>query len=371
VPVIAADVVRRLASFRGEEAPVTTCYLDVDGRRYLRHQDLEHEVSVLLRGARTKANGHSSVTRDLHRIEEYVKGGLDRSNTRGLAIFACTAHRLWEVIPLPVPVQSRVVINSTPAVSQLEAVLEESESFGVLLADKQRARMFVFELGELVEHSETFDELPREYDTRGEKDQGDVAHHVDALLHQHLRRAADTAWRVSKDVGYAHLAVGAPDETASELESLLHPYLRERLCGRVHVPVSGSIDEIRAAAVEMERRVERRKEADIVQRLREAVASGRRGVAGIGPVLDALNERRVERLLVSQGYHEAGWRCGPCGALAVVGRKCGRCAEPMRPVDDVVEEAVEDALSQSCRVEICVGNADLDVLGRIGALLRY
>jgi hypothetical protein len=43
----------------------------------------------------------------------------------------------------------------------------------------------------------------------------------------------------------------------------------------------------------------------------------------------------------------------------------------MDGVDDVIEEAVEEALSQSCRVEICVGNADLDVLGGIGALVRY
>ena len=43
----------------------------------------------------------------------------------------------------------------------------------------------------------------------------------------------------------------------------------------------------------------------------------------------------------------------------------------MTAVDDVVEEAVEDALGQSCDVELCEGNADLDVLGRIGALLRY
>jgi hypothetical protein len=43
----------------------------------------------------------------------------------------------------------------------------------------------------------------------------------------------------------------------------------------------------------------------------------------------------------------------------------------MEELDDVVEEAIDEALSQSCRVEICVGNADLDVLGRVGALLRY
>ena len=181
------------------------------------------------------------MTRDLHRIEEYVKAGLDRSHTRGLAIFSCAAHELWEVFPLPVPVQSRVVINNAPAVSQLEAVLEESEALAVLLADKKRARLFVFELGELVEYSELFDELPREYDTRGERDQGDVRNHVDAMVQQHLRHAADVAWRVSQEVGYCTPRRSAPPtRSRKELESLLHPYLRERLCGRVHVQVSAS-----------------------------------------------------------------------------------------------------------------------------------
>ena len=40
-------------------------------------------------------------------------------------------------------------------------------------------------------------------------------------------------------------------------------------------------------------------------------------------------------------------------------------------VTDVVEDAIEEALTQGVPVTICVGNADLDVLGRIGALLRY
>jgi hypothetical protein len=43
----------------------------------------------------------------------------------------------------------------------------------------------------------------------------------------------------------------------------------------------------------------------------------------------------------------------------------------MDKVADIVEEAIDEALGQSCRVEVCAGNADLDVLGRIGALLRY
>ncbi|MEO7556033.1 MAG: hypothetical protein ABIV94_05455 [Acidimicrobiales bacterium] len=369
--VIAADVIRSLAGFKADHAPVTSCYIDVDGRRFVRQRDLDRELDHLLRDARGKANGHDSVHRDLSRIEALVRGGIDRSRTRGLAIFSCTAHDLWEVIPLPVPVQNRVVINHVPAVSQLEAVLEDSEAMGVLLADRQRARVFVFELGELTERSERFDELPRDYDVRGEKDQGDVAAHVDALAAQHLRRAADAAFAVFKEKGFEHLAIAAPEEIAGTLEGLLHPYLRQRLCGRLPVTVTAGIDDIRSAAMDMELRVERRKEADEVDRLREAVATGRRGVAGLAGVLEALHERRVERLLVSQGYREEGWRCPTTGELAAVGPTSHITGAVLERIDDVVEEAVEAALAQGCRVEICVGNADLDVLGRIGALLRY
>ena len=44
------------------------------------------------------------------------------------------------------PVRSQLVINHAPAVGQLESVVQEHEPIGVLLADKQRARLFVFEL---------------------------------------------------------------------------------------------------------------------------------------------------------------------------------------------------------------------------------
>ncbi|MGH9247539.1 MAG: hypothetical protein ACRD29_25140 [Acidimicrobiales bacterium] len=370
--VVTEDVIRSLATFKGEKAPVTSCYLDVDGRHYVRHQDYEYELEALAREAKAKANGDQSVEADLRRIEEYVKAGLDRSHTRGLAFFACSAHDLWEVIRLPVPVKNKVVVNHLPAVGQLEAVVREYERFGVLLADRQRARMFVFDLGQVVDHSELFEALPRDYDVRGDMERGDTAHHVEALAQHHLRHAADVAWRVFKDQGFEHLAVGAPDEIARTLESLLHPYLRQRLCGRVNVPVTAGLDEIRSASLELESRIEREREAALVDRLREGASTGRRGVAGLRNVLSALNERgRVERLLVSSGYEESGWRCDECGALAVVGRMCTACSTRMRFVDDVVEEAVEEAVVQKSAVDMCTGNADLDVLGRIGALLRY
>ncbi len=369
--VLTEAAVRELAGIRGENAPITSCYLDVDGRRLVRHQDLEHELEGMLREARQRANGHDSVHDDLRRIEAFVRGGFDRSETRGLAIFACAASDLWEVIELPVPVRSRVVINHAPAVGQLESLVQEREPVGVLLADRQRARLFVFELGRLVERTELIDELPRDYDERGMRERGTPAHHVEELALQHLRNAARAAFELWQARGFHHLVIGAPDAIASDLEASLHPYLRERLCGRIHVGVDASHAEVQRAAEATEAAVERAREATLVSQLKEAVATGRRGVAGVGPALTALTEHRVERLLVSKGFARPGWRCPSTGWLASVGPTHPTTGERMERVDDVVEEAIEAALTQGVPVSICVGNADLDVLGRIGALLRY
>ncbi|HEX2700301.1 MAG TPA: hypothetical protein VHM89_08890 [Acidimicrobiales bacterium] len=368
---LSQDVIRSLASFKGGDHPVVSVYLDVDGRRFVRPRDYELHLEALLRRAAEQANGNAPAE-DLRRIEAHVKAGLDRHRTRGVALFSCLPGGLWNVVELPVAVRNQVVVNATPHIRQLEGVLDNNERFGVLLADRQRARMFVFDLGELVDKSELFDALPRHEDDRGDWDKDHVRDHTAEAAHHHLKRAADVAFAAFQQQEFAHLIVGAPDEIANEVERLLHSYLKDRLAARINVPVQASDAAICEAALEVGAQVERARHARLVRRLRDAVGSGSGGVAGLAPVLSALVERRVDTLLVSDGYEAPGWRCHSCGYVAVRGPACPVCpSSTMAKVDDVVEEAVEDALAQSCGVEVVVGDADLDVLGRVGALLRF
>src|SRR5687767_11833627 len=91
VHVISEDRIRDLAGHRGS-CVVTSCYLDVDGRRHPRHADYETQLDHLIRKGREKAAGFGpeaarSVAADLDRISAWVKGGFDRSHVRGLAFF--------------------------------------------------------------------------------------------------------------------------------------------------------------------------------------------------------------------------------------------------------------------------------------------
>jgi peptide chain release factor subunit 1 len=371
VVAITEDEIRALASFKGATAPVTSCYLDVDGGRYARQQDLVRAVERLVRDTATRHREQPSVLADVQRVVDLIRGGIDRSRVRGLAVFSCSAHSFWQVVELPVSVRNQVVVNHTPAVRQLETVLDEYEPFGLLLADRQRARVLVYSLGEVVHRADVEDPLPRGDDTGHDhrKDRG--ADHTDALVNQHLRRSADAAFEVFKARGFERLIIGASDDVVPALEAMLHPYLQERLVARCGIPVHASDDEVRSAALTIEADVERRKEAEVVARLRDAAAGGRRGVTGLADTLRALVDRRVETLLVSSGYAAPGWRCDACGWFGRIGRACPTCGETMRAVEDIVEEAIEEAILQSCDVEVCMDNADLDVVGRIGALLRY
>jgi peptide chain release factor subunit 1 len=372
---LTADTVRSLARFRASDAPVTTCYLDLDGRVLPTHKDVQRAFDALVRQAHARFNGdtaHPSVISDLDRMTRHVKG-YGRSHARSLAMFSCTSGGLWEVHELSVGVTNQIVVHPSPYVRQLEEIIDEYERFGVLLADRQRARMFLYEFGELVERTEMVEEIERRGDdNRGEFYKTRQDHQLSEQVHQHLRHAAQMAFAVRQEFGFDRLLIGGPNEVQSELIAALHPYVRACVADEtLSVPTNASLAEVRRAAHEVEERIERKKEQTIVDRLREAVASGGRGVAGLPGVLLALNERRVALLLVSRGFVAEGWRCPSCGGLFAIGRKCGACATEMTLVEDVVEEAVHEALSQQVRVEVCVGNADLDVLGRLGALLRF
>ena len=88
MPVITEDDIRSLATIRGGDAAVTSCYLDVDGSRHVRPADYERILDTMLR--RVRGEGVTpGVERDLKKIDDLVRQGFDRSKVRGVVIFSC------------------------------------------------------------------------------------------------------------------------------------------------------------------------------------------------------------------------------------------------------------------------------------------
>lgn len=372
-PPITRDELHELACYRAP-SPMTTCYLDVDGRRFVRPQDLQRSVDTVLRRGRAEAAGDRSLAADLERIAEFVRQGVDRKSTRGLALFSNHSAGFWKVVALPSSVPNHLAIGQTPVVGPLEVALADHEPIGVLLVDKARVRMLVFSWGELVDHSEQVAELlANDFDNASSREEAHLDGRAGELHARHLRSAARVAFDLQARTGFQRLVLGGPEPLLAELERLLHPYLRKIYHGRIDVGAGAGQEEIARAVAAADVDIARAREAALVSMLRDAVArpNGRSGVAGLDAVLETLATHRVERLVVSDGFETEGWRCATCARLAVVGPACPSCGSTMAQVADVVSEAIDTAAAERARVDVCVGNADLDVLGRIGALLRY
>jgi peptide chain release factor subunit 1 len=375
--VLSAELVRNLVRWRGGGNPVISLYLNVDGRDHVRAEDYFQRLESLIR----EAHIDSSLDDDVERIRRFVRTDFERGSNRGLAIYSAGTE-LWSVVALPHPVDDHLIVNSSPHVRVLENMIYDNQATGVLLTDKQRARILVIELGKVSVREEVVDPLPRHDDDGGDWRKDHVKNHSETFAKQHLRNAAQAMFEIYKQHPFEYLVLGVAEESKPELVRHLHAYLRPKLAGRMHIGINASDEEVIEASRELVKNKRQAMESEFVERLRAGLpndsttgvateSEASNSVAGLDHTLKAIFEKRVETLLVSEGFVAEGWRCHDCNYIATLGRKCAMCGSEMSLVDDVIEEAVEDALSQNCQVEFCRSNADLDVMGQIGALLRF
>ena len=374
------DLLRKLADWPSNGHPVTSLYLDVDGRRRPRRADVERHADALLKEAADSAESlgrseHRSVSRDAERMRQFLRDEFDRKGARGLAVFSSSAAGLWQDVAVSRPLRDRAAVRASPYLLPLEAMLEQAETFCLALVDREKARILVGSLGEIDEVSSVLDEVPGQHDQGGWA-QARLQRHIGDHVLRHLKRVADSLLRLRQRDRFDRLVLSGADEVVAELERELHDYVRRTLVERATLPVAASADEVLAYLLEVEERLERRREEETVGRLfAQLGARGGGAVAGLDPTLDALAAGRVDTLVVSPGLAVEGVRCLTCGHLASAGARCSVCGSATEREPDLVEQAVEDALRHGCRVETVpetMPGADrLAAAGGIGALLRF
>lgn len=371
--MITQDAIRELAAYRGAPA-VTTVYLDVDGRHRPVRADYQAAFERLADQLRRRARSgddtglHRAVDDDIARMRDELASDLDRSGTRGIAMFSCSDQGFFEAMRLPCPVRDQAALASAPHVSQLLALRTRCERVLVALVDRERVRLLRLEMGEVDELTPVTDARPRAVDTSIEL--GSFEHHREEAVRIHFRRAAEHLQRALQEWPADQIIVGGPDEAVAGLESYLPAGVTAKIIGRVHVWVSASAREIADLALDIAETAERERQIAAVELLRQRATEGRGGVAGLEATLTALTDKKVATLFVSEGFAAPGARCPACGHLSVDVRQCPVCGTTNEESADIVEAAIDEAIAQRATVEFC-RNSELDRFGSIGAIERY
>jgi peptide subunit release factor 1 (eRF1) len=364
---------RALAEVRPERGRVLSVFLNLDPAEFATAPARSSAITSVMTDAAHKIESSDGLDHDermalradVDRVREVLAASDVASNgTRGVAVYACAEAGLLEVLRLRRPVDSKVVLERTAFIEPL-VMQGTDEQWMVLLTNRRAARIFVGPGDALEETDRIVDDVHSQHD-QGGWSQLNYQRSVEKEVSDHLARTAELAFEIYKRRGLDRVLVGGPEELLGEFKGKLHPYLRERIAGKIAVDVENAgLDEVRAEAQRAIENHTRKSEREALDRLVEAVGRGGRGAAGISQVLDALNQARVEMLLIDESFRAGGRRDFEAGLLLPEDADAGE------PVDDIVEPAIEKALEQSASPVVVRYHDDLQPLGGIGAVLRF
>src|SRR3954447_16825927 len=302
-----ADRLRELATLRPDGARVLSVFLNLDPAEFAeppaRASEIRSVVDELRRVARD-SNGLAhdakvALREDVDRIEDYLSSFTPKG-AHGVVVYACGPAGLFEVIRLPRPIETRAVIDDSPLIEPL-AELIGTGSWCVVLVNRQTGRMFVGDRQRLDEVDVIVDDVHGQH-KQGGWSQARYQRSVDEDVQDHLRNVAQAAFVRFKRAPFDNLLLGGPQETVTDFEAKLHAYLQERVAGRIDLDVeNSSVDDVHSAAAAKIEEFERKRERAALDRLTEGLSKGSRAAAGLDDVLAALNERRVEILLLAPG----------------------------------------------------------------------
>jgi peptide subunit release factor 1 (eRF1) len=116
---------------------------------------------------------------------------------------------------------------------------------------------------------------------------------------------------------------------------------------------------------------QRGRERELLDRFAQEAGRGGRAATGLAATLNALNEQRVEVLLIEDGFRAGGAIETNSGMLVVDGGAVPVEDPEFEGRSDIVEPAIERAMEQSAKVLVIRRFPDLRAHGGIGALLRF
>jgi peptide chain release factor subunit 1 len=313
-----------------------------------------------------------AIGRAFQRVDEWLDAEY-REENRGVVIYTELDGDWFEALQFPVGVANRLAVGERPLIGPLAQVIESYHHHGVVLLDRERVRILSVYLGTLLDEIEVHAEpYPARHDVQagGYSQMRYQRRKLEEMRHffrEFAKEVEEFVRRYQPD----DLIVLGTDENVARFREFLSDTVAEKivLTGPMRV---GEAPTDLLARIDPHLQAERERESrELIQLLRERVEQDYLATAGFQRTLVALQEGKVDTLLIEEDQEREGARCTQCGF--VFGREVERCPYDGSPTDagiDVVEEAIRLAETQGADIEFVPAGEAEDFAG-VAALLRF
>ena len=313
---------------------------------------------------------------DVKRVEQYFNTEYDWLG-KSVAIFSNSVDEFFRVYSLAVPVADLINVGVKPNLRPLVSLLDNYGGYGVVLVDKQGARLFHFHLGELKEQDGILGDNVRQSKAggsamtgmRGGKSTQDRT--MDETVERNMRELVEFATHFFQEKHIRRILLSGTEDNIALFRSYLPKSWQSLIVGTFSVGMTAPHLEVLEKAMEIGHQAEIAREKDLVERLITTFAKHGPAEVGLEPTLKMVSEGRVQMLVVHRGFKKEGFRCPDCGIITTMpDEACAACAEPKQPVEDIVALSVSVVLENNGEIEFVQNNSDLQSVGSIGAFLR-
>lgn len=372
--MVSEKELQALAAYEPTSTPVVSLYLNVDPT-----QRTTEGYKLRLRGLLKEAS-RPDLAQDLTAIEKFFEHEYDWSG-KGIVVFSSQPAGFWRTYSVAVPLsRSHLEVGPRPFIRPLVRLLDIYGSYGVVLADKQGARLFDFHMGELIESDGFLGEEVRRVKRGAGSSRvgasrsggGGGARHEREVAAQNLREIVEATTTFFEEQRFKHLLLAGTDETVAQFREMLPKHIQNTVVGTFASDMASSDQQVRERSLEIVQETDKWREAELVEAVITAAAKGGNGVVRLDDTLGAVSEGRVQTLVVSEGFHASGYRCQSCTYLTDQHLNgCPFCGGEIYEIKDAVELAIQRAMEQGTEIRIVEQKSKLDTAGGIGALLRY
>lgn len=306
------------------------------------------------------------------RVQQWLSEEFVEAN-RGVVIYTEVGGEWFQAFQFPVPVSNRLIISDRPAIGPLAQVIESYHHHGVVLLDREHARILSVYLGTLLDEIEIRgDPLPTKHDVQagGYSQQRFQQRKLEEMRH-FFREFAKEVEEFDRRYQPHDLVILGTEENVGRFKEFLPERLLQKVVYTGAVAVDQSATEVIARIEPHLELVRERESQELVELVRDRVRQDYLATAGFQSTLTALQEGKVDTLLIDQNQEREGVRCSQCGfVFASSVEACPYDGSRTEGGVNVVEEAIRMAQMQSADVQF-VGSGEARDLRGVGALLRF
>jgi peptide chain release factor subunit 1 len=319
-----------------------------------------------------------NLTSDVAAVENYFSRDYDWSG-RSVAVFSCASDGFFRAYSLAIPIRNQIVIADRPHVKPLASLLDYYGGYGMVLVDKQGARLFSFHLGELEEQEGILGENVRHTKKGGASAKPGMrggmsgqTRYEDEVADRNMRDVAEFAAHFFSENNVRRVLIGGTEENIAGLRNQLQKSWQSLIVGTFPMSMTAGKEEVLQRAMQIGKETEFRREEQLLKRLVTGAAKERRGVLNLDETLRAVQDGKVQALVIMDGYRATGYRCTGCGFVTASELStCPYCGSNFEQIPDAVEMAVYKVMQAGGDVEVLQHQHEINGFENIGALLRY